>query len=125
MFSNMQSFSGDYYGKRCLSGEQSGDIFNDYLDILYGVACHEIKWRLHYFSTDAEYASWEHLMLQGFYRCNTYEHLDDSTRLVLTLRRVDEEVARWWDEEMCEKDIIDATWYDFSNFLRGCFVSSS
>ena len=38
---------------------------------------------------------------------------------------MDAVVARWWDEEVCEKDIIDATWYDLDNFLRACFLSSS
>jgi hypothetical protein len=36
---------------------------------------------------------------------------------------VDEELARWWDEEQCAKDITDATWYDFNTFLHGCILS--
>jgi hypothetical protein len=36
---------------------------------------------------------------------------------------VDEELARWWDEEKCPKDITDATWYDFNTFLRACILS--
>ena len=96
MFSSMQSFPGDYYGKRCLSGDKSGDVFNDYRDILQGRPCDsKITWRLNYFSSDVEYASWERSMLQGFSRSDKYEYLDDSTCLFLALRRVDEDVARW------------------------------
>ena len=41
-----KSFPGDFHGKRCLSGEKSSDVFNDYLDILNGVACDDssINW---------------------------------------------------------------------------------
>ena len=47
----------DYYGKRCVSGERSGDVFNDYLDILNGVtfADSSIKWRLNNLATFVEY----------------------------------------------------------------------
>ena len=120
-----KKFPGDFYGKRCLSGEKSGDVFNDYLNILDGVACDDSKltWPLNYFSTHAEFQSWEFHMLHGFDRCATHESVDQSTRLVLALRRVDEEVARWWNEEMCAKDITYVTWHDFYNFLRDCFMS--
>ena len=66
----MTSFSGDYYGKRCQSGKKSGDVFNDYLDILNGVACDDssIKWRLDNLATYAEYELWKHHMREGFYR---------------------------------------------------------
>jgi hypothetical protein len=37
---------------------------------------------------------------------------------------VDEELARWWVEEKCAKDITDATSYDFNTFLRGCILST-
>ena len=115
-----KTFPGDYYGKRCFSGEKSSDVFNDYLDILHGVACDEstLTWSLNYLSTDVEFQSWENHMLQGFSRCDKCEFTNESTRMFLALRRVDEVVARWWDEEMCDKDIIDATWYDLDNFLR-------
>ena len=107
-----KSFPGDFYGKRCLSGEKSSDVFNDYLDILHGRACDDSKltWTLKYSSTYAEFQSWEYHMLHGFDRCTTYEFVDQSTRLVLALRRVDEEVTRWWNEEMYGKDITYATW---------------
>ena len=85
----MDYFPGDYYGKRCQSGKKSGDVFNDYLDILNGVASDEseIKWRLPYFATAEDYESWERLMLQGFHRCDTYDQLDDDMRLHLAVRR--------------------------------------
>ena len=121
----MTSFAGDYYGKRCKSGTRSGDVFNDYLDFLNGVAWDDssIKWRLDYLAPYTDYEFWEHHMKEGFYRCDTYERLDQSTRLVLALRRVDEEVTRWWNEEMYGKDITYATWRNFIQFLRACFLS--
>ena len=86
MFSSMKSFPGDVYGKRCLTGEKSGDVFNDFCDILHGRPCDSnITWRLDYYSSGAEYASWERAMHEGFYRCTTYEQLEDSTRLALAL----------------------------------------
>src|SRR3954466_3177533 len=120
----MDSFSGDFFGKRCVSGKRSGDVYNDYLDILDGVVCDDsqIRWKLVHKATYDEYELWERHMQDGFYRCDTYEYLDNPTRVLLALRRVDEEIARWWDKEMCEKDIIDATWKDFNNFLRGYFM---
>ena len=76
----MNIFYGDYYGTRCLSGKRSGDVFNDYLDILHGVACDAstLKWRLSYLATFAEYELWEHHMEEGFFRCDTYEYADDT-----------------------------------------------
>ena len=120
-----ETFPGDFHGRRCSSGKKSGDVFNDYLDVLDGVACDDSKlhWRLNYLSTYAEYESWEFHMLHGFARCDMHEFVDQSTRLFLALRRVDEEVTRWWHEEMSGKDITCATWHDFNNFLRGCFMS--
>ena len=69
-------------------------------------------------------------MLHGFARCDMHEFVDQSTRLFLALRRVDEEVTRWWHEEMSGKDITCATWHDFNNFcvavlcllVVGCLV---
>jgi hypothetical protein len=36
-YASVDSFEGDYYRKRCISGKRSGDVFNDFLDILDGV----------------------------------------------------------------------------------------
>jgi hypothetical protein len=49
----LPSFQGEFYGKRCVSGARSGDVFNDYLDMLDGVALDEsmVKWRLHNFAS--------------------------------------------------------------------------
>jgi hypothetical protein len=49
----MDSFQGDYYGERCHSGKKSSDIFNDYFDLLNGVACAEEKlyWQLNNYAT--------------------------------------------------------------------------
>ena len=115
----------DYYGKKCQSGKRSGDVFNDYLDFLNGVAWDDssIKWRLDYLAPYTDYEFWENHMQEGFYRCNTYKRVDPSTRLVLALRRVDTEVTRWWNEEMYGKDSTYATWRHFTHFLRGCFMS--
>jgi hypothetical protein len=51
----MDSFPRDYYDKRCRSGKKSGDIFNDYLDLLDGVACAEddLNWQLNHNATAA------------------------------------------------------------------------
>jgi hypothetical protein len=118
----MPSFEGDFYGKRCVSGARSGDVFNDYLDILNGVAFAEttVKWRLHNFASVSEYELWENHMLQGFHRCDTYECMNGSTRLALTVRRVDGEVANLWNKEMGVKGITSATWYDFQKFIHAC-----
>jgi hypothetical protein len=35
------AFTGDYYVQRCRSGKKSGDIFNDYLDLLDGVLAYD------------------------------------------------------------------------------------
>jgi len=125
MLGTMQWFQGDFSGKRCVYGKRSSDVYNDYLDILDGVVCDspQIKWKLVHMATYDEYESWERHMQDGFYRCNTYGYLDNPTCVLLALRRVDKEIARWWDKEMCDKDIIDTTWKDFNNFLRGCFIS--
>lgn len=59
------TFLGDFHGKRCMSVEKSGDIFNDYVDILHGVACDVSKrtWKLNNSATVADYEVWEQLML--------------------------------------------------------------
>jgi hypothetical protein len=83
----MDSFPGDYYGYKCRSGKKSSDIFNDYLDLLDGVLtydAYEINWQLTNDATAEEFESWAHHMLQGFYRCATYDqNMNDSTRLTL------------------------------------------
>jgi hypothetical protein len=48
-------------------------------------------------------------MKDGFARCHTYEYLEDSSCVVLGMRRRDEELAHWWD--------------DFNTFLCGCILS--
>jgi hypothetical protein len=83
----MDSFSGDCYGSKCRSGKKSSDIFNDYLDLLDGVLAYdeyEINWQLTSDALAKEFESWERHLLQGFYRCATYDHnMNDSTRLAL------------------------------------------
>jgi hypothetical protein len=83
----MDSFPDDCYGQRCRGGKKSNDIFNDYLDLLDSVLAYDeskINWHLNNDATAEEFESWEHHMLQGFYRCATYDHnMDDSTRLAL------------------------------------------
>jgi hypothetical protein len=64
----MDYFQGDYYGQRCRSGKNSGDIFNDYLDMLDDIACDESKlnWQLSNDATAEEFVSWGPHMLQIF-----------------------------------------------------------
>jgi hypothetical protein len=65
-------------------------------------------------------------MLQGFYRCATYDHnLDDSTCLALVVRRVDIKLHNWWHKAMWKKRITSATWPNFRKVLRECFLPSS
>ena len=120
-----KSFPGDFYGKRCVSGERSGDVFNDYLDKLHGVTsvASKVTWRLTHVATAQEYESWESLMLQGFHRCDTWERVDQPTRVFLALQRVDEEVARWWTEERHGKESTYGLWHDFTKFLHAYFLS--
>jgi hypothetical protein len=71
--------------------------------MLDDVACDEskINWRLNNYATTIEFESWECHMLQGFYRCATYDHnLDDSTHLALAVRRMDVKLNSWWHQEM-------------------------
>jgi hypothetical protein len=95
----MDSFLTDYYDQRCRSSKRSSDIFNDYLDLLDGVLPYddsEINWQLNNDATTEEFESWERHMLQGFYRCATYDHhMDDSTCLALAVRRVDLKLHNW------------------------------
>jgi hypothetical protein len=125
----MDSFLGDYYGQRCRSGKKSSDIFNDYLNLLDGVLAYdesEINWQLTNNATAKEFESWEHYMLECFYRCATYDHnMDDSTCLALTDRRVDIKLHNWWKKALWEKSITSATWANFRKFLRECFIPSS
>ena len=106
---------------QCVPSAQ--DVYNDYVAILDGVHCDDshLKWKLSYLSTRVEFKSWEKHMIQGFSWCDEYEYMDEPTCVFLALRRVDAVVARWWDEEKCEKNIIDATWYDLDTFLRNIF----
>jgi hypothetical protein len=128
-FGMMDSIPGDYYGQWCRSGKKSGDIFNDYIDLLHGVLAYddsEINWQLNNDATAKEFQSWERHMLQGFYRCNTYDHhMDDSTRLALAVRRVDLKLHNWWYKTIWEKSITSATWANFKKFLQECFIPSS
>jgi hypothetical protein len=125
----MDSFPGDYYSYKCHSGKKSSDIFNDYLDLLDGVLAYdeyEINWQLTNNATAEEFESWERHMLQGFYRCSTYDHnMNDSTRLALADRRVDYRLYSWWHKALREKSITSATWANFRKFLRECFIPSS
>jgi hypothetical protein len=61
----MDYFSGDYYGRRCRSDKKSSNIFNDYLDLLDGVACaeDELNWQLNNCAIAEEFESWERHML--------------------------------------------------------------
>ena len=123
-----KTFLGDYYGTRCVTGEKSGDIYNDFLDSLdhLDIDVSPPTWRLNNSATVSAYEAWEHIMLQGFHRCNTYEYLEHATQLALAVRRVDEVVASLWNEEldvMWRKGISDATWHDFNKFVRDYIVS--
>jgi hypothetical protein len=116
----MDSFQGDYYGERCHSGKKSSDIFNDYFDLLNGVACAEEKlyWQLNNYATAKEFESWERHTLQDFYRCATYDrNLDDSTCLALAVQRVDIKLPNWWHKAIREKRITSATWVNFRKKL--------
>jgi hypothetical protein len=55
----MDVFPGDYYGHRCRSDKKSSDIFNDYFDLLDGVACaeDELNWQLNHNAIAAEFKS--------------------------------------------------------------------
>jgi hypothetical protein len=88
----MACFLGDYYGQRCHSGRKSSDIFNDYLDLLNGIACVEsvLNWQL---------------------------KADDSTRLALAVRHMDVKLYTRWHQAMWEKRITSATWANFRIFL--------
>jgi hypothetical protein len=106
-----------------------GDIFNDYLGLLDGVLAYdeyEINWQLTNDAIVEEFELWERHMLQGFYRCAAYDHdMNDSTRLALVDRRVDDRLYSWWHKAMREKSITSATWANFRTFLRECFIPSS
>jgi hypothetical protein len=112
------------YQSGLLSGARYADVFNDYLDLLNGLAFAKsmVKWKLHSCASVSNYALWEDHMHQGLHRCDTYERLDSSTCLTLVVRRVYEEIYNWWNAEMCEKGINSATWYDFQKFLRACIL---
>jgi hypothetical protein len=122
--SGVLSFPGDFHGKQCVSGKRSRDVFNDFLDILADVSFIEdkVKWKLHHYASVSDYELWESHIHQGLQRCGIYEFLDGSTRLALVVRRVDEEIHNWWNKEMRVKGIMAATWFDFREFLRACFV---
>jgi hypothetical protein len=98
-----------------------GDIFNDYLDLLDGVLAYdesEINWQLNNDATAEEFESWECHMLQGFYRCATYDHnMADSTCLALAVRCVDIKLHNWWQKALWEKSITSTTWANFRKFL--------
>jgi hypothetical protein len=65
-------------------------------------------------------------MLQGFYRCATYDqNMDDSTRLTLVVYRMDLKLHNWWHKAIWEKSITSATWANFMKFLRDCFIPSN
>jgi hypothetical protein len=86
----------------------------------------ELSWQLNHNATAEAFLSCEHHMLQGLYRCATYDHnMDDSTHLVLADRRVDIKLDNWWQKALWEKSITSATWANFRNFLRECFIPSS
>jgi hypothetical protein len=123
------SFPGEYYGYKCRSGKKSSDIFNDYLDLLDGVLAYdeyEINWQLTNDATAEEFESWERHMLQGFYRCATYDHnMNDSTCLALADRCVDDRLYSWWHKALREKSITSATLANFRKFLRERFIPSS
>jgi hypothetical protein len=125
----MDSFPGDYYGYRCHSGKKSSDIFNDYLNLLDGVLAYDeskINWQLINDATAEEFESWERHMLQGFYRCATYDHnMNDSTHLALSDRHVDDKLYSWWHKALREKSITSATWANFRKFLREYFIPFS
>jgi hypothetical protein len=125
----MTSFPGDYYGYKCRCGQKSSNIFNDYLDMLDGVLAYdeyEINWHLTNDATAEEFETWECHMLRGFYRCATYDHdMNDSTRLALADRRVDDRLYSWRHKALREKSITSATWANFRKFLRECFIPSS
>ncbi|KAK1697900.1 hypothetical protein QYE76_014597 [Lolium multiflorum] len=65
--SGVLSFPGDFHGKRCVSGKRSGDVFNDYIDILDGVSFAEtrVKWKLHHDASVSDYELWESHIHQG------------------------------------------------------------
>jgi hypothetical protein len=70
------------------------------------------------YATAGEFESWERHMLQGFYRCATYDHnMDDCTHLALVDRRVDGKLYSWWHKALREKSITSATWANFRKFL--------
>jgi hypothetical protein len=95
-------------------------FFNDYIDLLDGVLPYddsEINWQLNNDATAEEFESWEHHMLQDFYRCSTYDHhMDDSTCLALVVRRVDLKLHNWWYKAIWEKSITSTTWANSGNF---------
>jgi hypothetical protein len=65
-------------------------------------------------------------MLQGLYRCATYDHnMDDSTRLVLADRRLNIKLHNWWQKALWDKSITSTTWANFRKFLRECFIPSN
>jgi hypothetical protein len=103
------------------SGKKSSDIFNDYIDMLDGILAYdesEINWQLTNDATAEEFESWECHMLQGFYRCATYDpNMNDSTRLALADRCMDDKLYSWWHKALQEKSITSATWANFRKFL--------
>jgi hypothetical protein len=115
----MDSFPGDYYGYKCRISKKSSNIFNDYLDLLDGVLAYdeyEINWQLTNDATAEEFESWEHHMLEGFYRCAD-PNMNDSTCLALADRCVDDKLYSWWHKALREKSISSTTWANFRKFL--------
>jgi hypothetical protein len=51
--------------------------------------------------------------------------MNDSTRLALADRRVDDKLYSWWHKALREKSITSATWANFRKFLRECFIPYS
>jgi hypothetical protein len=85
MTGDLSAFQGDFHGKWCLLEKKSSDVYNDYIDLLNGVVCDPIKWRLNHLAIYVEYEWWELHMTDNFARCHTYEYLEDSSCAVLGL----------------------------------------
>jgi hypothetical protein len=51
--------------------------------------------------------------------------MNDSIRLALGDRRVDDKLYSWWHKALWEKSITSTTWANFRKFLRECFIPSS
>ena len=78
------------------------DVYYDYTTTVVGYALDSapVHWRLENSATYSEFQTWESVMDQGFARCREHTStFGGRLEYVIAYRRVDETVARWWNDE--------------------------